>query len=404
MTHNRFIIFAPFYKDFTRNGGTMIRIAGYTRGLEALGIDYLFYSYVKPEYVPNDRYIKSYVNGRWQKILTIHNLLYASVYLRPLSFPFRFILLKFSKIHNILPFVAKKTIWTHQEYTLALFLFFVYKVPFIYDIHGFFDIQREYRKDLGIWKKLWFDLYTIQERVVLRNAPYLNVVSEKMKEYVIRRFKTQSKILIAPDGIPEEIDVYQKTKANETFKIENKDFSTKKIILHAGSFKKFGGVTELVRVFVESPELNQKAVLILIGWGQEEYYIDKILDGSALKNSIFHFRSMPHEELISYMKIADVIVCPDLENNIYNQITPHIKLYDAIASGKKIVSTDFEVNRELFPEDKFPITYFSYGILNDFKNALLKSLETQNMHEINLDLLKSYTYKARTEKYLNYHE
>lgn len=398
-----FIIFAPFYKDFTKNGGSMIRIAGYTEGIESNGVDYKFYSFVKPKYVPDSKYIKSSINSRWQKIFVIYNILYSQVYLRPFLIPIKLTLLKFSGIKEVIPFLKERMIWTHQEYTLALFLFFVYKTPFIYDIHGFFDIQQEYRKDLNIWKKFWFDIYTIQEKIVLKQAPYLNVVSSKMRDYVINRFITQSKIFIAPDGIPDELEVYNRTKANESFKVDN-NICSQKVILYAGSFKKLGGVSELVRVFVENPEIYQKSVLVLVGEGQEENNINKMTETRNLKNQIFHIRSIPHEELISLMKMADVIVCPDLDNNIYNQITPHIKLYDAIASGKNVVATDFDVNKELFPENMYPIFYFSHCVNNDFKNTLLKSLEIKQVQEIDLSNLENYTYKARAHKYLNNYE
>ena len=96
--------------------------------------------------------------------------------------------------------------------------------------------------------------------------------------------------------------------------------------------------------------------------------------------------------------MADIIVCPDIYGNKYNEITPHIKLYDAIASGRNVVASDFEVNRALFGEEKYNVSYFSFLQKHSFKNALLSALSTNN-HPHQQDL-EGLTYSFRTRKYI----
>ncbi|MEI7504376.1 MAG: glycosyltransferase, partial [Paludibacter sp.] len=305
--NQKLIIFAPFHTNFTPSDGSSIRIAGYTKGLNDLNIDFAFFSPNKPEYVPIENYIHCSINRKWTKLIILHNLLFASFWLRWFSFPIRFILLNIKGMHEAVKSTENRLIWTHQEYTLSLFLYFVKQRPFIYDIHGFFDIQREYRTSLNWWKKIWFELYVIQERIVLGLAPFLNVVSEKMKDYVQSKFIPIGQIFLAPDGIPDDLNVYKGIEKNNSFKRENGLSEDEKVILYAGSFKRIGGVTELVREYVNCTELNTKAVLLLVGGGQEEKNIDELLQTSICKERVFRIKYMPHLELIAYMKMADVI-------------------------------------------------------------------------------------------------
>lgn len=397
--NQKLIIFAPFHYDFEPLSGTSIRIAGYTKAFNELNVDYTFFSPAKPNYVPFEKYVVCRINRKLHKIFIIHNLLYANVWLRPISYLLRLLLINLSGIKGVIDEIQDRLIWTHQEYTLALFLYFVYRFPFIYDIHGILELQREYYQDLSKYRRLWFYMNLKNEKVVLRFAPYINVVSLRMKKFVEEKYRPMGTILLAPDGVPDSLWLYEQVKPNILFKNENGLSGTDKIIMYAGSFKKFGGVTELVKVFLSHTELNTHAVLLLVGTGQEAKRVNKLIENASCKNRIFYFRSLAHNELIAYMKIADAIVCPDLAGNLYNEITPHIKLYDAIASGRNVVSTDFEVNKELFNPKNFNIYYFSYDKKNSFRDALLSALQNE-IFTNNNHLLENMTYTMRAKMYM----
>lgn len=396
----KFYIIAPYLTDFEPSSGTSIRIAGYTCSLNELNIDYKFLSFVKPGYVPADRHEFLSIHRRWTKVLLIHNILFNSKCLLHFSYVIRIFLRYFTKIDDLSVRVGSRIIWSHQDNTLAMYLYNVHGKMFIYDIHGFFDIQREYRSDLNLWRKLWFDLFLKHEKIVLKNAPYINVVSTLMGNYVKETFSPQGKILLAPDAIPAPLSKYNKTKSNG-FRESNNLHVNEKILLFAGSFKKIGGVTELLKTYLNEESLITESILILVGNGQEEEQVNKLIDSSKHKGRIFHIDSLPHNDLISLMKESTVLVCPDIERNLYNQMTPHIKLFDAIASGKNVVASDFKVNRDIFDPEDFNIFYFSYEQEDSFKNALNHALNVPE-RKYNEDILKGLTYFERAKNYLKY--
>jgi len=397
----KFFIIVPCFTDFEPSSGTSIRIAGYTSALNDLNVDYRFLSSVKPEYVPAEKHELQRMHRRWTKVFLIHNILFTSDWLFPLSYLIRLLVRQFAKIDKLSDSIGNRIIWSHQDNTLAMYLYYVYGKLFIYDIHGLLDIQLEYRSDLNIWRKLWFDLYLKHEKIVLKKAPYINVVSTYMGNYVKNTFSPQGNILLAPDAIPAPLYKYKQTKKSEFRKsnILNKD---EKILLFAGSFKKIGGVTELLRTFIKDENLLTTAVLILVGNGQEEEQVNKLIYSTKHKGRIFRIDSMPHDELISLMQVANVLVCPDIESNLYNQMTPHIKLFDAIASGKNVVASDLKVNRDIFDPQEFNIYYFSFEKKNSLKDALNLALNTPEK-EYNRSILNELTYYERAKKYLKYY-
>lgn len=392
------LIFAAFYSDLTPKCGSTIRIAGYTKDLEMLNIDYTFVSNIKPAYVAASHHVVFNFNLKLLKFFVLHNILYSTTLLKPLSYVLQFFLIRLHSVKRLKKISENALIWTPQEYTVSLFLFNVYKQPFIYDIHGFFDIQREYRVGLNLWRKMWFDLYLLQERIVLREAPFLNVVSNRMKDYVNKRFNPKGKVLIAPDGIPVDIIEYQ--QAQRDIRTELGIAGKDKIICYAGSFKKIGGVTELVKLYCSESEINRQSVLLLIGSGQEESNVHNEIVKWNCASRVFQLKSVPHSELIGYMKAADLIVCPDIEGNAYNEMTPHIKLYDAVASGSQVLATDFEVNKETFDERQYNIRYFSYYKVGDFKQKMLEVLNKKNINQPSAELLGELTYASRLKQYI----
>lgn len=396
----KLIVFAPFFTDFSMKGGSPIRIAGYTRGLNNFGYEYLFYSARKPDYVLFENHIECKINRRWQKVFTIFNLTYDTKWLKGISYLLRMVLLRFSGIKDVVPFLRDRLIWSHQDYTIALFVKNVFRNKIIIDIHGIMELQKESLQGINLYRKLWFNIYLKQEKCAFKKADFLNAVSKNMAELLTVTFMPIGKILIAPDGIPAPLEEYMITKTNDAYLQALQFKENDKIIIFAGTFKEYGGVLSLVQTYIDCKELNSSAKLILVGSGEDEKKVETLISNSEVKSRILRIASLKHSDLIPLMKLSDLIVCPDTANNMYNQITPHIKLYDAIATGKSVVAADIQVNKDLFPNDKFPIYYFSDNQNNNLRSNLIRALSENNNHKTDYKYLEDLTYEKRADEYL----
>ncbi len=386
------VILVPYLRDLTSNWGTPIRIKGYTDGLGEIVSNYMFVSPSRPTYIDSNKYVALNIHRRWAKILLMHNILY--VRLPFLAKIISYLIENFSGINNLGVFKRSDLlIWAHQDSTLAMYLKLTRAIPIVYDVHGLFDIQKEYREKMNLWRKLWFDMYLRHEQVIMRKADFINAVSFKMEEYIIKRFLPLGKVLVAPDGIPDSVEEYSEIKPKDLSMV----FSRKKrVILFAGSFKPIGGGRELVEEYMASNAIMDEYSLLLIGDGPDKGIIrDKI--NRMTNGEILIFSPVSHQELIAYMKGADVIVCPDIVNNEYNKMVPHIKLYDAVASGTSVVATDLPVNRALFPEGE-GVFYFNFGD-GSFEKAILKASSEQKRYDV--CKLNKLTYKQRLIDYMD---
>lgn len=379
----RLVIYFPFEQSGTWQAGSWLRLRGYTQDLNHIVSDFVYYGYSIPQYLVIPTFIPCTIHRRWYKIMLLHNILFSNHILFS-SAVLRLLINRFSHVKEIDSLGKDILFYSHQDSSLAMYLHLTRKIPFVYDIHGIFAVQKEYTINYNWWKKIWFQLYLLHEEIVFNKAPYMNVVSKEMEEYIRSHYKVTGDILIAPDGIPAELETY---KSIYPVCLEKYKANGQKIILFAGSCKPMGGVRQLVETFMQSTELHRKAKLLLIT--TETRY----LEGIETDAQVILISPMPHVELVSYMKAADVIVCPDDENNEYNQICPHIKFYDALATGTPVVATDLSVNRNVLGNISYPICYFSENNTS-LEEALLKAIGFKKLSHTMKDLLKmTYNYQ-----------
>lgn len=382
----KLVIYFPFEQSGTWQAGSWLRLRGYTQGLNGIIPDYLYYGYGCPMGIDIPEFVSCTIHRRWYKIMLLHNILFSNHILFS-SAVLRLLINRFSHVKEVDQFGKDILFYSHQDSSLAMYLHLTRKIPFVYDIHGIFAVQKEYTINYNWWKKLWFQLYLRHEEIVFNKAPYLNVVSQEMESYIRSNYDVSGKILLAPDGIPDTIENYHLTPmANLDVYREN----SKKIILFAGSCKPMGGAKLLVETYLQSKALRDEAMLLLIT--TENRYLEELEKNENVKI----IPPMLHTELIGYMKAADVIVCPDDEENEYNQICPHIKFYDALATGTPVVATDLSVNRDVVGEMNFPVFYFSkHG--KTLEQALLEAIDSKRQL-IDNDI-SQLTYSYQMEQY-----
>lgn len=384
MNSRKLVIYFPFEQSGTWQAGSWLRLRGYTQDLNHIVSDFVYYGYSIPQYLVIPTFIPCTIHRRWYKIMLLHNILFSNHILFS-SAVLRLLINRFSHVKEIDKLGKDILFYSHQDSSLAMYLHLTRKIPFVYDIHGMFAVQKEYTINYNWWKKIWFQLYLRHEEIVFNKAPYLNVVSKEMEEYIRSHYKVTGDILIAPDGIPAVLQTYDSIAP---VSLEKYKVNGQKIILFAGSCKPMGGARQLVETFMQSTELHRKAKLLLIT--TETRY----LDGIETDAHVILIPPMPHVELVSYMKAADVIVCPDDENNEYNQICPHIKFYDALATGTPVVATDLSVNRNVLGNISYPICYFSRQG-KTLEQALLKAIDYERQSVDNGISHLTYSYQMK---------
>ena len=396
----KFLILAALKNDLNPNTGSGIRIKGYTDKLSDLNVKYTFMARTKPDYLPVEKFKNLKLNSRLAKIIILHNLCFHFIALRWLSHLLYFFLQFIPDLKNLKKYSLNTLVWAHQENITATYLKIRFKRKIILDVHGILHIQKENKEGMNPWKKLWFRLSLFHEKIAFPKMDYINDVSSQMKQYIQENFSPNGKIFLAPDGIPDRLENYRYNQQYSKelcskYGIPN----DKPFLLFAGSLKKIGGVQDLVRTYIQNNKLNSKFYLVLIGKGQMENYVEQLAYKNDLNHKIIRIQRVPHDELVGLMHASRAIICPDIGNE-YNYMVPHIKLFDAVASGSFVISPGFEVNKEAIDPVSFQnVLYYEPDNTTDLTNTILRLPDKPK--PVNQEILTHLTYDYHLKEYLN---
>lgn len=335
-------------------GGASQRIEGLTRYLSP--VIYHFIGPVKPNYIDKKNY--SYLNfnrAEWWlfKLFNYSNSRVLKLFLKSNK-----------KLLKLVELIDNNYLLSHKNKTLALVLKTIFDQKIIFDIHGLTFLEQKYNKNsVGLIQTAINKMNLIEEINIFKKSNYLNAVSEEMKELLIERFSINpSKIFIVPDGKLDTSSAQKSSNNNGIIKRIKSKSNGKFVVGFIGNFKKLGGIAELIEAFCLLDK--EKYFFLIIGRGQEEHHLKKL----SPENS-FHITRVDYAELLDYQQCADILVCPDHKDNLYNQVCPHIKVYDSLMSHRKTLTTDFKFWHDI--QKKFPHNlYLSSSTVESLKKSI----------------------------------
>jgi glycosyltransferase involved in cell wall biosynthesis len=120
------------------------------------------------------------------------------------------------------------------------------------------------------------------------------------------------------------------------------------IVLYAGNFAPYQGVTWLVQAILHVLREVPGAVLVLVGADDRPMPAD-LRDAAAQvpREALIILPRQPREALPSFIAMADVLVSPRAGGD-----NLPLKVFDYIAAGKAIVATDFPIHRTVLNEER----------------------------------------------------
>lgn len=141
-------------------------------------------------------------------------------------------------------------------------------------------------------------------------------------DYVdLERFSTSR----ADSGKIEELRRRYKAKGNQ-------------LITYLGMFKDYQGVDYLLRAFSEIAAVRPEARLLLIGDGPCRRQYEEIIDATGLADRVIMPGLVPHDDVVNWLEVSDVVVSPRVDNEITNAGFVS-QMPEYMAAGKLIVST-----------------------------------------------------------------
>ncbi|MDD2753535.1 MAG: glycosyltransferase [Candidatus Portnoybacteria bacterium] len=242
-------------------------------------------------------------------------------------------------------------------------------IPFFYEIH---------RKPLS-WSERFRDSF------LAKRAAGLIVISEVLKQHYLKYNKN---ILVVHDAV-----------SLERFGQDiDKDLARQKLGLaagallgvYSGAIRKIKGVDVLIDAAKNLPWVNFEAI------GP----IDSEFKSAVIAN--FHLAGPKKQaEVPVFLAAADFLLLPHPENE-YSQ-SP-MKLFEYLAAGRPIISSDLPNIKEVLPLDGNLL--FKPGNSEILANTIKKYLENRPFYDQaarqNKEVAKEYTWKKRGEKIANF--
>ena len=279
------------------------------------------------------------------------------VYYFPISFFTKYYIQKIVKFYNI-DIIHQHTQPKFGKYSLEVAK--KLKIPYIYEVRGFIEenmlvaVKDLKRKDPKLIHFIYNNIIN-QETDVLRKANLIITLSEPMKEILIRRKIKEEKIEIVPNCI--DTDLINPSILNFDLKEElkiNEDI----VIGFFGKLSWYEGIEILIKALPLILEKEVSIKFILIGNVVEEYfqYLNRLIHELNLSENVLFLKPLPHEELIKFYSIVDMIVLPRLDHAVCRVVTP-LKPLEAMGFKTLVIASDLPALRYTIIDEKTGVLF-----------------------------------------------
>lgn len=284
-------------------------------------------------------------------------------------------------------FANPDIIYSRDRFTL-LFLG-LFKKNLVYEVHGLPAKFRLYEKCL----------YGRVKKII--------VITNQIKKILVdKRIAGNEKILVAPDAV--DLEKFDKIKMTKKELREELGLpKDKKLIAYIGKLRtkaKEKGVADIIRAFKKLAALD--ANMVFVGGEAEsvEQYKALMSDLGLKKEDVVFIGHVPFPEVPKYEKAMDVLVMPFPWTRHYAYHMSPLKMFEYMASGVPIVTTDLPTVREVL--DEASAIFVRPGEPKDLARGIDRVLEdkefSRQIAERSQKLAKNYTWQRRVKDILGF--
>jgi len=210
--------------------------------------------------------------------------------------------------------------------------------------------------------------------------------TENLATIIKQRYK--GKIFIIPNGADAELFMQTDGKFQNGI-INRYSLKNKKIIGYLGAMMPWHGISDLLDAF-KTLSVNPEPVLLIIGGTREELVRagGKPIEELILQNRILPVGSVDYDLVPYYLNICNVLVAPfntklDVDRrDLYERFGMWwcpIKLFEYLATGKPIVTTDLKEIRSYLNSNAY---YYAEGDPLDLAKAIISALKEGDNPEL----------------------
>ncbi len=237
-------------------------------------------------------------------------------------------------------------------------------LPMVYEVRAFWEDAAVDRKRFAE-NSLKYRISQMIEQKLFEQADTVVCICEGLRREVARRAPKQ-KIAVVQNGV--DTSVFRprdKSKAlADKYKTQGKT-----VIGFIGSFFTFEGLADLVKSAAIVKQDRDDILVIIVGAGVEDHNLRRLVEELSLGgNTVVFAGRVPHEEVLDYYSIMDILVYPRISLRITELVTP-LKPLEAMAMEKTVLVSDVRGLRELVIDGRNGVV-FKAGDVHDLARKL----------------------------------
>ena len=225
------------------------------------------------------------------------------------------------------------------------------------------------------------------QKLVARGADKIIVPSHYLKKIVGMWGIDENKIEVIYNSVDAPNIQGTKEKLRYELKLEGE------IILSVGRLVPWKGFDELIEIVAELLEERPKIKLIIIGDGPEFQSLKLKVQSLKLEERIVMLGSLSHDEVLKYMRAADVFVL----NTGYEGLS-HV-IIEAMLAGLPVITTDVGGNPELVEHQKSG-WLVRHGDKEELKRTIKEALFDRNKGSLFIAEAKKNIARCNKERML----
>ncbi len=372
-----------------QQGGSFTHFRGVVKGFDKLGYKIHYIGSGRIE-VPNLDFLQSII-----------------------PYPSKFNFLEIPEIYYNWRFIPRaykiariqKPLFIYQRHSIfnvcGVILGYLTKTPLILEYNGSEAWIRQKWGGLLIFKRLCYFF----ENICLKKADLISVVSQPIKDELLKQGISGDKILVNYNGVDSEkfnLDI-------DGLAIRKKLGLEDKIIV--GTLSTFG-VWHGTKVFSQAvkptiQQCNNSAIhFLFIGDGTLRPECERIIQESGMEKYVTFTGTVPFTEIQQYLATCDILVAshiPNLDGTPF--FGSPTKLFEYMAMGKGIVASDLDQIGEVL-EHKKTAWLVKPGDENDLVNGIIKLAKDKKLREelgknAREEVVQNYTWEQNTKRIIS---
>lgn len=248
-------------------------------------------------------------------------------------------------------------------------------IPFVYEMRGLEDLMKISR-DPSFGATSSYTYMTSLETHIAQQADLTFVITEALREEMIRRGAPADRLVVLPNGVH---TAQFEPREPDAALVAELGLEGKMVIGYAGGLVDYEGLDLLLEAAAILKAERSDFAVIVVGDGHMSRKLNKLADSLDVNDVVTFTGRVPHSEVARYLSVFQVTPFPRLPLPVCELISP-IKPFESMAMGKAVISSSVAALTEIVKPDERGLV-FEKGSAQSLADALRRYLDDPSLRE-----------------------